>query len=590
MIREFIPNVSILKTRKGARLVRRAFSKYKWYFVLLTVLGIAAGLFESVGVNALIPLFSFFVRDEQFGSGDFITRSIEGLFEWFGINMSLPLLLGLIIILFFLKAGAKFLFNYISLKITAIYERDMKNELFANTLNASWSYLAKQKVGYLDTVIKVDTERSAQMLNQMAWLIMVIMGMFMYMLIAFNISETMTLLTIAAGIIIFFILKPLFFRARKVAEETGERYKDVAHLVNESILGIKALKIDGVEEPIARRGQEFFTRQMYLKVRMGMFKQFSTILIEPMMIVFVSGIVAFAFYQTSFNLGAIAAVIYLIQRTFVYIQQTQVVLHGLNENVPYLQSMLKYRDNARVNKEDKSEMLGIPFYFKKYLSFEQVSFTYPGTKRSILNNVSFSVHKGALVGLTGPSGAGKTTIFDLLLRLYSPTDGRIVIDGRDIGSIDLEDWRKHIAYVPQDNFLLNDTVANNIRFFDANISELDIKKAARKAHIDSLIEHKTEHGYETMLGSDGMQLSGGERQRIVIARALARKPDILLLDEATSALDTDTETEIQKVIDDLRGEITTFVIAHRPSTIEHVDILLILKDGKIIVEEKSNLL
>ena len=186
-----------------------------------------------------------------------------------------------------------------------------------------------------------------------------------------------------------------------------------------------------------------------------------------------------------------------------------------------------------------------------------------------------------MVGLIGPSGAGKTTVFDMVLRLLEPTKGALVLDGVPVSNIDINVWRKHIAYVPQDIFLINGTVRDNIRFFDENISDEDVTEAAKKAYIYKMIE-KLPKSFDTEVGERGIMLSAGQRQRIAIARALARKPQLLLLDEATSALDTESEQHIQRAIHELKGKVTVCVIAHRLSTVHEADMLYVLEDGRII--------
>jgi len=219
------------------------------------------------------------------------------------------------------------------------------------------------------------------------------------------------------------------------------------------------------------------------------------------------------------------------------------------------------------------------FAFNNKLRFKNVGFSY-NNSRSVLKDVSFSIKKGEMIGLIGSSGAGKTTIVDLILRLFKPTGGEILVDGEDITSINIDAWRKRIGYVSQDIFLKNDTIANNIRFYDNSIAEEDMIRAARMANIHEFIESCPDK-FSTVLGDRGVMISAGQRQRIIIARILARKPEFLILDEATSALDNESEMQIQKVIGELKGKITVLVIAHRLSTIINSDRLLVLEDGKI---------
>jgi ABC-type multidrug transport system fused ATPase/permease subunit len=187
--------------------------------------------------------------------------------------------------------------------------------------------------------------------------------------------------------------------------------------------------------------------------------------------------------------------------------------------------------------------------------------------------------------LIGPSGSGKTTIADLLLRLFKPDSGQITIDGKDINKLDLVEWRRNIGYVSQDIFLMNGTIADNIRFYDDSIGDEAIAKAAKMANIDSFIESCPDK-YNTVIGERGVMLSAGQRQRIIIARVLGRNPKLLILDEATSALDNESEIQIQKVIEGLRGKLTVLVIAHRLSTIINSDKLIVLENGNIKEEGK----
>jgi len=195
--------------------------------------------------------------------------------------------------------------------------------------------------------------------------------------------------------------------------------------------------------------------------------------------------------------------------------------------------------------------------------------------------MSFSIERGEMIGLIGFSGAGKTTIVDLFLRLFQPSKGKILIDDVNIEDISMEQWRRNIGYISQDMFLKNGTIAENIKFYDEKITDGDMEEAAKMANIYEFIQTLPDK-FSTLIGERGVLLSAGQRQRVVIARVLAKKPKILVMDEATSALDNESEIQIQKIIENLKGKITVLVIAHRLSTIINSDRLLVLENGKII--------
>jgi subfamily B ATP-binding cassette protein MsbA len=217
------------------------------------------------------------------------------------------------------------------------------------------------------------------------------------------------------------------------------------------------------------------------------------------------------------------------------------------------------------------------------VEFREVSFRYEDDY--VLRNVSLQAHKGEVVALVGTSGGGKSTLVSLITRFYDPTEGAVLIDGRDIRQLTLKSLMQQIALVDQETILFNDTIANNIRYGRTQASDADVEQAALAAFAHDFILELPE-GYQTNIGDRGVRLSGGQRQRICIARAILKDAPILILDEATSALDTESEQMVQAALDNLMANRTTFVIAHRLSTIIHADRILVLEKGEI--SEKGN--
>ena len=219
--------------------------------------------------------------------------------------------------------------------------------------------------------------------------------------------------------------------------------------------------------------------------------------------------------------------------------------------------------------------------FAGAVAFENVSFTYPGADRRALDSIDLEVNPGETIALVGPSGAGKTTLCNLVARFYDPDEGRVLIDGRDLREVDVESYRHFIGIVEQDVFLFDGTVAENIGYGNRMASMEEIERAATIANATEFIEPLPK-GYDTVIGERGVKLSGGQRQRIAIARAVLADPRILILDEATSNLDTESERLIQRSLTTLMRDRTCFVIAHRLSTITHADRIVVLESGRII--------
>jgi len=219
--------------------------------------------------------------------------------------------------------------------------------------------------------------------------------------------------------------------------------------------------------------------------------------------------------------------------------------------------------------------------FNSNLDFADVSFTYPETTTPVLDGLSFSVKKGSIVALVGSSGAGKSTVLDLLPRFYNVNGGAILIDGKDIRQFDLATLRHLFGIVAQETVLFNDTIYNNIAYSRPGAPRNEIMEAARAANALEFIE-RLPNGFDTIIGEQGTMLSGGQRQRLSIARALLRNPPILILDEATSALDTESELLVQNAINNLIVNRTAIIVAHRLSTIRHADTILVLEHGRIV--------
>ena len=222
--------------------------------------------------------------------------------------------------------------------------------------------------------------------------------------------------------------------------------------------------------------------------------------------------------------------------------------------------------------------------FRKSIEFKNVGFFYENND-SVLKDVSFNIEKGKMVAIVGPSGAGKSTIADLISRFYDVKSGSILLDGNDLRDISIKTLRKNLGIVTQETILFDETIEFNIAYGKIHYSQDELVKASKAANAYNFINDQP-NGFQTIIGEKGLKLSGGQRQRIAIARAILKNPPILILDEATSSLDTNSEREVQMAIDNLMRERTTVVIAHRLSTIKQSDLILVLKDGKIV--ERGN--
>lgn len=549
--------------------------KYKFQIPLLIILGFLSGLLEGVGIGALIPLFSI-ISGNKIGE-DNISRLIAKIFSLFNLNLSLRSLLFLICALFILKAIALFVFYSVRTKIVSDYENNLRGNLYHKTLKSNWPYLSKQKIGHLEYVLIADVGSTTRLLESIITAVLDFSSLLIYVFVAFSISPFITFIALVMGGIILLSFKPFISKTKLYAKKRIALTKFIAHQINENATGLKTIKAAGVEGEAISAGLEFFKNLKDLRIKQAIIKYFTAISIQPLSVLLIGTVFAISYTRQGFNLAAFIALIYLIERIFVYIDKIQFSLHAINDSVPFLKDLMFFQNEVVKNQEEESGQKN--FNFTDEIDFKDVGFSYD--LKPILQNINFKVKKGQMVGIIGPSGAGKTTIVDLLLRLLKPGKGEILIDGVNISEIDLGKWRRNVGYVSQDIFLKNDTIENNIKFYDKSINDSDMIEAAKVANIYGFIQRLSK-GFATAVGERGTSLSGGEKQRIVLARVLARKPKILILDEATSNLDSESEALIKNALEKLKGEMTIIAIAHRFSTIKNADQLIVLDNNSVI--------
>jgi subfamily B ATP-binding cassette protein MsbA len=371
-------------------------------------------------------------------------------------------------------------------------------------------------------------------------------------------------------------------RLRKMSGRLQEDMARLSDMLSQVFQGVRLVKAYGMEDHEKERAKEAINRVRNLVIKSVRINNLSTPVNETLVGMVVCGIVVYGGYQVADG-GKTAGQLLSFLTAFSMSYEPMRKLAKLNSS---FQMGLGAAERVfdMIDRDVEVREVAHPIirrYEKPDITFENVEFQYEGEEKKALNGVSFTIHGGGVTALVGASGSGKTTIMNMIPRFFDPTSGRIRIDHDDLRDVSIAALRENIALVSQDITIFDDTVWANIGYGRKGAYQDEIIKAAVAAEADDFIR-RLPQGYDTRLGEEGLKLSGGQRQRIAIARAILRDAPVLLLDEATSALDNEAERAIQTTLSDLQKGRTTLVIAHRLSTVQHADQILVLDQGRVV--------
>ena len=468
--------------------------------------------------------------------------------------------------------------------------RDLRNKLYSHFHYLSLSYFNKNKSGELTAVLVNDIDNMRNSLSIMFQKLFVEpINIIILMSLLFIVSTKLALIALliipVSGIIIFGISHSIRRRSARSQAQLAGMTSMIAETIG-SMRIVKAFATKGFEiNRFAKETQKYYK----LMIRRDRLRFVSSPVSEP----FGASIAALLLWVGARDVLVIESIssedfLRFILLLFSLFQPLKNLTNVVNE----LQNGLASADRVFAIMDIKSDIQDVDNAFKvkdlkSSLSFNDVSFTYGNKDEKVLNNINFKINKGEIFALVGPSGAGKSTLVDLIPRFYDTLSGSIKIDGKDIKDLELKSLRSLMGIVTQETFLFDDTVKANISYGVENISDDEIKDAAKAANAHEFIQ-KLPDGYNTIIGERGVSLSGGQKQRIAIARAIVKNPPILILDEATSSLDSESEKHVQSAIENLMSERTVFVIAHRLSTVHNANKILVLENGQIVQEGKHD--
>ncbi|WP_204346549.1 ABC transporter ATP-binding protein [Psychroserpens algicola] len=475
-----------------------------------------------------------------------------------------------------------FLMRQTIINVSRYIEYDLKNEVYRQYQNLSLNFYKSNRTGDLMNRISEDVTKVRMYCGPAIMYTINTITLFVVALIyMLSVAPKLTLYTVLPLPVLSFIIYKLSRIINKRSRIVQEYLSHLSAYTQESFSGISVIKSYGIE---ASNNDEFNTLSETSKQKQIDLTKVQALFFPSMILLIGISNILVAYIGGMQYINGEIEEIGTIAEFLIYVNMLTwpVATVGWVTNLVQQAEASQKRINEFLKQEPEIKNLNAtPSQIDGNIVFDNVTYIYPDTNIKALDNVSFSLKKGETLAILGKTGSGKSTILDLIGRLYDVQEGHISIDGVKIDQVHLKSLRDHIGYVPQDAFLFSDTIENNIKFGKEDASEEDIITAAKNADVHKNIK-KFSKGYQTKLGERGITLSGGQKQRISIARAIIKKPEIMLFDDCLSAVDTETEEKILKSLREISKGKTTIIVSHRVSSAKDADKIIVLEDGKII--------
>ncbi|WFN37118.1 ABC transporter ATP-binding protein/permease [Methanomicrobium antiquum] len=572
----------------SVNIMRFLFSPFKKLIALYLISVIALSFLEVFRISLVYPIINYGLGVEN------QPKLLDAFYDFLLPSSMNPFVASalLLLVITVMIAGIYGTVAYGGSYVFSTVRDSLDRKVFERIKSRPYRYFAGKKQGDLLYIGQGAVLESSNAINQFVELLRNGFMSLFYLLLLFYLSFWLTICVMILGIFYAFIVKKsLFSRVYRNSSVLNISLMEKSVVYQEFISGIKTIFITGSLDYWSEKYDSAVKKLKKAYTNVYALGKIPIIANDFIMfsIIALGGILLYVFTGGDFipYIGIFGTFMLALYRLVPSLSAAQSNLSLLVQYLPSLE--LVYGILIEDSDEEESSENGSDskeFSFREKIEFDNVSFFYEEGKRKTLDNITFEISKNSRIAIVGSSGAGKTTVANLLALLYRPVSGSILIDGVSLSEICSSDYLSHLGYIGQETFVYHNTIRENIRF-GQDCSEDDIMEAAKLADAHEFIM-ATNDGYDTVIGDQGLKLSGGQRQRIAIARIILRKPEILLLDEATSSLDNISEQKIMESVEKLSKNMTVIIIAHRLSTVQNADQIFVLKGGKLVERGSHN--
>lgn len=544
----------------------------------LIVLMCMASLLEGIGLTMLLPLLSRFGLGSD-GDTNVLNNAVDQVLAALSIPPELEPLLAMMVSVLVLQVCATFARTWFEVVCTNKYTADWRHRLFNTVIAADWPYLMRTEASRQANIIVSETSRISAALSMALQLINSALFILVYAAISLAAAWQMVAFLTIFGMGVFLLTRPLSRKSQRVGENVTAVSERLLHHAQEFLVSAKLIKATATEATAQSVMRNAIERYRETYVTAGVIPAVVMLIYMSVGYVMLGLGVWLALKYATISVASIIVSIYVFLRLYVQLSTFQQLRQSFALSAPAFLSTQGEYENATAAAEHRNDGISLLSSAPAAISISGLTVCYDD--QPALTEVSVDITAGSVVGLTGPSGAGKSTFVDAIVGLVAPVQGTAAIDGKSVQTLDLRAWRQKIGYVAQETLLLQGTVAENIAWGSEEVVAAEVHRAAFLANADEFIQ-KFPDGYDTVIGGRSVRMSGGQRQRIGLARALYGNKRLIILDEATSALDSESEQQVLRAIDTLRGKVTIVMIAHRLSTLRKADRILVFEDGRIV--------